>query len=135
MTACPKHTQMHTYASMHPRTLIHTYIHTRRPHMHIYTCAHSHTRAQTTAYTCMQIEMSKRPGPGRYKPMQPSEVFYDGPDSFNSTAVRNTDIQSQDLATPLVAPTNHVRDCVYVPSASVEHPRAISFLPLHSHDP
>lgn len=53
------------------------------------------------------IEMSKRPGPGRYKPIQPSGVFYDGPDSFKSTATRNTDIQSQLLSTPLVAPTNH----------------------------
>jgi len=52
-------------------------------------------------------EMAKRPGPGRYKPRQPSPVLYDGPDSFSSTAIRNTDIQSQDLATPLVAPTNH----------------------------
>lgn len=53
------------------------------------------------------IEMSKRPGPGRYKPQQKSEVFYDGPDSFKSTAARNTDIQSQILSTPLVAPTHH----------------------------
>lgn len=58
--------------------------------------------------------MSKRPGPGRYKPVEPSAVLYDGPDSFSSTALRNTDIQSQNMATPLVAPTNHVRICTSV---------------------